>query len=124
MCSITTILTHVRGTAHLRLLCLRMPGSLPLCIQMERGGAKSSDFTICKLINANGWTKDDLLVGKEEATVLGGDFFLFYTSRQTAPILSFKLYPGTDMSQAFESIVGGLTGRNQQFTLPTAPVLV
>lgn len=33
--------------------------------------------------------------------------FLFYTSRQTAPILSFKLYPGTDMPQASESIVGG-----------------
>lgn len=86
--------------------------------------ARPSDFTICKLMNANGLTKDDLLGGKEEATVLGGDFFLFYRSRQTAPILSFKLYPGTDMSQASESIVGGLTGRNQQFTLPTAPVLV
>ena len=70
----------------------------PLCIQMERGGAKPSDFTICKLINANGCTKDELLGGKEEATVLGGDFFLLYTSRQTAPILSFKLYPGTYMS--------------------------
>ena len=63
-------------------------------------------------------------LGKEEVTVLGGGFFLFYTSRQTAPILSFKLYLGTDMSQASESIVGGLTGRNQQFTLLTAPVLV
>ena len=87
-------------------------------------GAKPSDFTICKLMNTNGWTKDDLLGGKEEATVLGGDFFLFYTSRQTAPILSFKLYPGTDMSQASESIVCGLTGRNQLFTLLTVPVLV
>ena len=87
-------------------------------------GAKPSDLTICRLMNANGWTKDDLLGGKEEATVLGGDFFLFYTSRQTAPILSFKLYPGADMSQASGSIVGGLTCRNQQFTLPTAPVLV
>ena len=75
-------------------------------------------------MNANGWTKDDLLWGKEEATVLGGDFFLFYTSCQTAPILSFKLYPGADMPQASESIVGGLTGRNQQFTLLTVPVLV
>ena len=84
--------------------------------------AKPSDFTICKLINANGCMKDELLVGKEEATVLGGDFFLLYTSRHTAPILSFKLYPGTYMSQVSESIVGGLTGRNQQFTLPTAPV--
>ena len=121
MCSITTILTHVRCTAHFRLLRFRMPG-LPPYVYKWKEGAKPSDFTICKLINANGWTKDDLLVGKEEATVLGGDFFLFYTSRQTAPILSFKLYPGTDMSQASESIVGGLTGRNQQFTLPTAPV--
>ena len=75
-------------------------------------------------MNANGWTKDDLLWRKEEATVLGGDFFLFYTSRQTAPILSFKLYPGAEMSQVSENIVGGLTGRNQQFTLPIAPVLV
>ncbi len=40
--------------------------------------------------------------------------FLFYTSRQTAPILSFKLYPGADMPQASESIVGGLTGRNSK----------
>ena len=87
-------------------------------------GAKSNDFTICKLTNANGLTKDDLLLGKEEATVLGGDFFLLYISRQTAPILSFKLYPGTDMSQASESIVVGLTVRNQQFTLLTAPVPV
>ena len=40
--------------------------------------------------------------------------FLFYTSRQTAPILSFELYPGADMPQASESIVGGLTGRNSK----------
>lgn len=122
MCSITTTLTHARGTAHLCLLRLRRLGSPPY-VYKRKEGAKPSDFTICKLINANGWTKGDLLAGKEEATVLGGDFFLFYTSRQTAPILSFKLYPGTDMSQASESIVGGLTGHNQQFTLPTAPVL-
>ena len=113
----------MRGTAYLCLLRLRRLDSPPYVYKWKKG-AKPSDFTICKLMNANGWTKDDLLGGKEEATVLGGDFFLFYTSRQTAPILSFKLYPGADMSQASGSIVGGLTGRNQQFTLPTAPVLV
>ena len=99
-------------------------GLAPAHVYKWKEGAKSSNFTICKLINANGCTKDELLWKKEEATVLGGDFFSLYTSRQTAPILSFKLYPGTDMSQASESIVGGLTGRNQRFTLPTAPVPV
>lgn len=48
--------------------------------------------------------------------VILASIFLFYASRQAAPILSFKLYLGTDMPQASESIVGGLTGRNQRIT--------
>lgn len=73
LCFITTILTYVRGTAYLRLLRPRRPDSPPAHVYKWKKGAKPSDFTICKLINANGWTKDELLGEKEKATALGGD---------------------------------------------------
>lgn len=66
MCSITTILTHVRGTAHLCLLRLRRLDSPLPYVYKWKEVAKPSDFTICKLINANGLTKDDLLWGKKK----------------------------------------------------------
>ena len=56
-------------------------GLAPPYVYKWKEGAKPNYFTICKPMNANGWTKDELLWGKEEATVLGSDFFLFYTSR-------------------------------------------
>lgn len=40
--------------------------------------------------------------------------FLFYTSRQTAPILSFASNPSIDIACMSESIVGGLAGRNSK----------
>lgn len=48
-------------------------GLAPAHVYKWKKGAKPSDFTICKLMNANGWTKDELLWEKEKATALGGD---------------------------------------------------
>lgn len=58
---------------HISVCCGREGWTRPRsCIQMEKG-SKPSDFTICKLMNANGWTKDELLGEKEKVTALGGD---------------------------------------------------
>ena len=48
-------------------------GLAPGHVYKWKRGAKPSDVTVCKLMNANKWSKDELLGGKEKATALGGD---------------------------------------------------
>lgn len=48
-------------------------GLAPGHVYKWKKGAKPSDVTICKLMNANRWSKDELLGEKEKATALGGD---------------------------------------------------
>lgn len=47
-------------------------GLAPAHVYKWKKGSNPNDATVCKLMNANGWTREELIEGMKKAAVLNG----------------------------------------------------